>query len=49
MGTQRWIACLGQPIEKRMSDWMLNQDVAGVVEIYKGITFQTVKHCGHTM
>eukprot|EP01084_Bolivina_argentea_P250265 419247_1 len=49
VGTQRWIECLGRSVVKQMQDWYLNQDVAGVVKIYDGITFQTVKHCGHTI
>ena len=44
---QRWIKCLNKPLVKDWFNWMMNKDVAGSVIIYKGITYQSVKHCGH--
>ncbi|ETO24544.1 hypothetical protein RFI_12614 [Reticulomyxa filosa] len=49
MGTQRWIECLGQPVVRDWNNWWLDEDVAGSYKIYEGITFQTVKGCGHTI
>ncbi|ETO24192.1 hypothetical protein RFI_12965 [Reticulomyxa filosa] len=49
MGTQRWIECLGRPVVVDWTNWWMDQDVAGSYKIYDGITFQTVKGCGHTI
>ena len=49
IGSQRWIECLARPVVKDWFNWFMNQDVAGSVKIYKGITFQTIKDCGHTI
>lgn len=49
IGSQRWIECLGREVVKDWSNWFMNQDVAGSVKIFDGITFQTVKDCGHTI
>jgi len=47
IGTQKWIDCLGQPIKKDWRNWELNQQVAGSVIDYEGITFCTIKEAGH--
>ena len=47
LAMQRWIKCLNRPIVKDWFNWMMDGDVAGSVIIYKGITYQSVKHCGH--
>ena len=49
VGTERWIKCLGRPETKPFKNWLMNGDVAGSVQQWKGITFQTVKGCGHTI
>jgi len=48
-GTLRWMNCLGRPVKKDWSNWMLNQDVAGSKMEWEGITFVSVKGCGHTI
>eukprot|EP00483_Globobulimina_turgida_P003682 UN03688 len=47
LAMQREITCLNRPVVKEWFNWMMDGDVAGAVQIYQGITFQTVKHCGH--
>jgi len=49
MGTQRWIECLDRPVVHDWTNWWMDQDVAGSYKIYDGITFLTVKGCGHTI
>jgi len=49
MGTQRWIECLGREVVRDWNNWWMDGDVAGSYKIYDGITFQTVKGCGHTI
>jgi hypothetical protein len=49
IGTLRWIECLGRDIVKDWFNWFYKEDVAGSVKIYDGITFQSVKDCGHTI
>jgi len=47
VGTQRWINCLGQPIVNDWAPWMYNEQTAGFRQDFEGISFQTVKGCGH--
>ena len=47
IGTQRWIECLHRKVDKDWFDWYLDGDIAGIVKVYDGITFQTAKNCGH--
>ena len=47
MQEQRWINCLNQTLVKDFSNWYFDQDVSGSVKVFEGITFQTIKHCGH--
>ena len=44
-----WINCLNRTVVKDFSNWFMDGDVAGSVKIYDGITYQTVKHCGHLL
>lgn len=47
MAEQKWIQCLGRKVVKDWKNWYYDNDVAGSVKVFDGITFQTVKHCGH--
>jgi len=47
IGTQKWIDCLGQPIVQDWRNWELNQQVAGSVIDYEGISFCIIKEAGH--
>jgi len=47
IGTQRWIKCLGQPVKRDWHSWEWEQQTAGSMIEYEGITFLTVKGCGH--
>ena len=47
MAEQKWIQCLGRKVVKDWDNWYYEKDVAGSVKVFDGITFQTVKHCGH--
>jgi len=49
LDSQQWIECLGRPIVQDWNNWYLNGDVAGSVKVFDGITFLTVKDCGHTI
>eukprot|EP01084_Bolivina_argentea_P194089 332972_1 len=55
IGTQRWIECLNRKVVKNWSYWYQHDEekyevnIGGAVKIYDGITYQTVKHCGHTI
>lgn len=49
VGTMRWINCLGREVERDWRNWMLDGDVAGSVKDWAGISFMTVKGCGHTI
>ena len=53
IGTQRWIECLDRDVVKDWFNWKwfdgFNNDVGGSVKVYDGITFQTIKGCGHTI
>jgi len=49
VGTERWMKCLGRKVKKQWGNWMVNGDVAGSILQYEGITFQSVKGCGHTI
>jgi len=49
MGTERWIECLGREVVRDWNNWWMDGDVAGSYKIYDGITFETVKGCGHTI
>jgi len=49
LGTQRWISCLGRKTVVDWHDWMLDGDVAGTRRDYEGLSFLTVKGCGHTI
>jgi len=49
IGSERWIECLNRSVAKDWFNWYMNEDAAGSVKIFNGITFQTVKGCGHTI
>lgn len=49
VGTERWIDCLGRDVVKDWENWMMDGDVAGSIIEYDGLSFQTVKGCGHTI
>jgi hypothetical protein len=49
IGTQKWIDCLDRPVTKKWHNWMVDGDVAGSRIDYDGISFQTIKGCGHTV
>jgi len=54
LGTQRWIECLGQPVVADWAAWQTNDatygvQVGGMVKQFEGISFLTVKGCGHTV
>ncbi|KAJ9436843.1 Serine carboxypeptidase 24 [Diplonema papillatum] len=49
MGTERWLRCLERPVTNDWRRWILNKDVAGMVIDFEGISFATVKGCGHTI
>jgi len=46
-GSQWWIRQLNFPIIYRWKNWMVDGQVAGYIEKYKGLVFATVKHSGH--
>ena len=53
-GTQRWIECLGRPVVEDWANWLTNDatygpQVGGSVKVFDGISFLTVKGCGHTV
>eukprot|EP00339_Tiarina_fusa_P010167 CAMPEP_0117023382 /NCGR_PEP_ID=MMETSP0472-20121206/17459_1 /TAXON_ID=693140 ORGANISM="Tiarina fusus, Strain LIS" /NCGR_SAMPLE_ID=MMETSP0472 /ASSEMBLY_ACC=CAM_ASM_000603 /LENGTH=461 /DNA_ID=CAMNT_0004729489 /DNA_START=18 /DNA_END=1403 /DNA_ORIENTATION=+ len=47
IGTQRWIECLGQPVINPWRPWYYNNQTAGLIQDYQGISFQTIKGAGH--
>ena len=49
VGTERWIRCLGRTVVSPWTNWIFEGDVAGSVVQYDGISFVTVKGCGHTI
>jgi len=46
-GTRQWISLLQRPILESWRPYILNQQVAGYITIYKGLTFATVRNAGH--
>jgi serine carboxypeptidase-like clade 2 len=53
-GTQKWIECLGQPVTTDWKNWYTNDEVygrqiGGSYKVYEGISFLTIKGCGHTV
>ncbi len=45
--TQKWINCMNLPLVKDWRPWLFNGQTAGNRQDWKGITFQTMKGCGH--
>ena len=49
LGTERWMECLGLPVEDDWRPWHLDHDVAGMVKRWApDLSLVTVKGCGHT-
>jgi len=50
LGTERWMECLGLPVEDDWRPWHLDRDVAGMVKRWApDLSLVTVKGCGHTI
>jgi len=46
-GTEAWTSSLNLPLEDGWRPWFVNNQVAGYVTTYKGLTYATVKGSGH--
>lgn len=46
-GTRKWIKKLDLPVQKPLSSWFVDGQVAGYSEVYSGLTFLTIKGAGH--
>eukprot|EP00466_Bigelowiella_natans_P007458 jgi/Bigna1/92838/estExt_fgenesh1_pm.C_800008 len=49
LGTERWMNCLGRKNLGKYRPWLLDGDVAGMINEWDGISLVTVKGCGHTI
>jgi len=49
LGTERWMNCLGRKNIGKYRPWLVDGDVAGMVNEWDGISLVTVKGCGHTI
>mmetsp|Transcript_29352 Transcript_29352/g.45182 ORF Transcript_29352/g.45182 Transcript_29352/m.45182 type:complete len:103 (+) Transcript_29352:1139-1447(+) len=46
-GTLKWINCLDKKIINDWTNWYVDGDVAGSTIDFEGITYTSVKGCGH--
>jgi len=46
-GSEAWTISLGLPVVNEWRPWFVNQQVAGYVRTYKGLTYATIKGAGH--
>jgi len=49
LGSQKWVYCLGLPIKKDWHSWNFNEQFAGSVIDYEGLTFMTIHGTGHAI
>lgn len=47
LGTRGWLRDLNWDIKEMWKPWMINDQVAGMIEQYDGMDFITVKGVGH--
>jgi len=48
-GTEAWTESLALPVTDEWRPWMVDEQVAGYVRTYKGLTYATIKGSGHTV